>query len=323
MRYVCRIIGSCVALVLFGCAHRTVIAEARHGVPAEYVGSTPGGALVREFLGGLDSHAPCHSISWQLTLSTNQDSGLPSTFIVSTLYHVPTRSNPNRSKDGPKVVSQGIWELLKGAKSRPEAEVYRITASNPQRSLSFVKVGDHLLHLLNPDGSLAVGNGGESYTLNLASCAEKPGDREQVNNAPEISYRISPMATGPTVFGVFEGRTPCQGISRELKKAAHPGCIKAKWRVTLYQNPETSAPTTYKVEGSLFREGAREGTWSITHGAAIDANATVYQLNPAQSQPALLLLKGDDNVLFFLNQNRELLVGHAEFSYTLNRATAK
>jgi len=323
MRYMTRFVAGCVAVLLCGCAHRTAIVEARDSLATEYVGSTPGGALVREFLGGLASNTACHSISWQIALSTNQNSGLPSTFSASALYHVPTRGNPNRSEDGPEVALQGTWEILKGAKSRPGAAVYRIAASNPQRSLSFVKIGNHLLHLLNPDGSLAIGNGGESYTLNPASRAEKPGDRDQVNNAPEISYKISPMATGPTVFGVFEGRTPCQGISRELKKEAHPGCIKSKWRVTLYQDPRTSAPTTYKVEGSLFRQGAREGMWSITRGAAIDANATVYQLSATSTQPALLLLKGDDNVLFLLDQKRELLVGHAEFSYTLNRAAAK
>jgi hypothetical protein len=258
-----------------------------------------------------------------VTLSTNHGDGPASTFKASALYHVPSHSNTNRSEDGPKVTLHGTWEILKGAVPRPWAVVYRLTTGKPQRSLSFAMVGDSLLHLLNPDGSLAVGNGGESYTLNLASRAEKPGDRDQVNNAPEISYKISPMAMGPTVFGVFEGRTPCHGISHQLKLSPHAGCIKSKWRITLYHNPETSAPTTYKVEGSLFREGAREGTWGIDRGAAIDANATVYQLNATPSQPSLLLLKGDNNVLFFLNQNRELLVGHAEFSYTLNRAVVK
>ena len=147
----------------------------------------------------------------------------------------------------------------------------------------------------------------------------------QVNDAAaaEISYKISPLATSPTVFGVFEGRTPCQGIARGLKQSPHPGCIKAKWRATLYQNPETSTPTTYKVEGSLFRESARKGTWSIIRGAKTDPNATVYRLDATQTQPALFLLKADDNVLFILNQNREPMVGHADFSYTLNRATRK
>jgi hypothetical protein len=272
---------------------------------------------------GMASNAPCHSIAWQITFFTNQNTAPPSTFRLTALHRVPTRSNPNQSEDGPAVALDGKWEIFKGAGSNSEAVVYRINTTQPRRSLSFVKVGDHLLHLLNQDGSLAIGDGGESYTLSRADRAEKPGDRSQVNNVPAISYRISQLATGPTVFGVFEGRTPCHGISYELKLSPHAGCIKSKWRVTLYQDPETSAPTTYKVEGSPFREGAREGTWSMTRGAATGANEIVYQLNATPIQPALFFLKGDDNVLFFLNQDRELLVGHAEFSYTLNRVTPK
>lgn len=30
-------------------------------------------------------------------------------------------------------------------------------------------------------------------------------------------------------------------------------------------------------------------------------------------------MKGDDNVLFFLDKDRNLLVGNSDFSYTLNR----
>jgi hypothetical protein len=160
--------------------------------------------------------------------------------------------------------------------------VYRINADQPQRSLSFVKVGENLLHLLNPDGSLMVGHGGWSYTLNGAHRAEKRVDRSLAINAPDMSYKILPLATGPTVFGVFEGRSPCHGIARELKIPQHAGCLKVKWRVTLYQDPETSAPTTYRAEGSLHRERAREGAWSIIRGATTDPSAIVYQLNLTQ-----------------------------------------
>ena len=310
-------------LWLPGCAHRDAITGAQNSVAAEFVGSTPADPLAREFLGGLASNTPCHSIKWQLTLLTNLSTEGSATFNLAALYRVPTHSNSNRSEDGPKVSLHGTWDLGKGAMSRPEAAVYRINVETPQRSLSFVRLSEGLLHLVNPDGSLAIGNGGESYTLNRADLSEKPGDMALAMSAPEISYRISPLSTGVTVFAVFEGRTPCHGIARELKIPQHGGCIKAKWRVTLFRNPETLGPTIYKVEGSLFRENAREGTWSVTRGAATDPNATVYQLNPTQTQPALLLWKGDANVLFFLNQAREPLIGHADFSYTLNRVPAK
>ena len=276
----------------------------------------PDGALAREFVGGIASTAAVHCISWRLTFSAQIVDAISGTFKLAAAYEVPTRSNPNRGEAGPKVTSEGTWEIVKGAKFNLAAPVYRLTTAKSGRTVSFVKVSDALLHLLDEDKSLMNGTGGWSCTLNRADAAEKPGVESPTS---EMSYTISPRATGPNVFGVFEGRTPCNGISRELNRPEKAGCIKAKWRVTLYKNPETSAPTTYKVEGSLFRQGAREGIWSIVHGIATDSKAIVYRLEPAAADPALLLLKGDDNVLFFLNQKQKPMVGHADFSYTLNR----
>jgi hypothetical protein len=45
----------------------------------------------------------------------------------------------------------------------------------------------------------------------------------------------------------------------------------------------------------------------------------VYRLTPGSNGTALYLLKGDNNVLFFLDQKEQLLVGNLYFSYTLNR----
>src|SRR5439155_11971301 len=131
---------------------------------------------------------------------------------------------------------------------------------------------------------------------------------------PSESYTLSPLASGENVFGVFEGRTPATGIARELKIDTEDR-TKVKWRVTLYQDPKTKAPTTYKVENSFLRDKRREGTWS---GERRDG-AVVYHLAATKTEGGLFLLKGDDNVLFFLWQDRKPLVGHADFSYTLNR----
>jgi hypothetical protein len=55
------------------------------------------------------------------------------------------------------------------------------------------------------------------------------------------------------------------------------------------------------------------------HGTESDPHAIIYRLEPAKGHALLHLLKGDDNVLFFLDKKQKPLVGHAEFSYTLNR----
>ena len=323
MKRVIQIVGSSIALLLVCLSPRGAIASDQKLAATEFVGSTLGDALPREFLGGLATNAPCHCITWHITLSAHDKAALSGVYNLTASYQVPTRDNTNRSEPGPKVAAKGRWEILKGTTSRPDAVIYRFTSEKSERSLSFLKVGENLLHLLGPDANLMVGNGGWSYTLNRADRAEKPADESATQEAPTTSYKIAPMATGPAVFGVFEGRSPCHGISRELKLPQYTGCTKVKWRVTLYQNPETSAPTTYKVEGTLHRQTPREGTWSIIQGAKTDPKAAVYQLNPTQTEAALLLLKADDNVLLFLNQDREPLVGNADFSYTLNRVAAK
>jgi hypothetical protein len=186
--------------------------------------------------------------------------------------------------------------------------------------LSLLRISDDILHVLNTDGSLMVGNGGWSYTLNRRDALEPAVDPALVAADPGDEGRtISPLSTGSHVFGVFEGRTPCQAVARVLGIAARPACWKAKWRVTLFNDPQTHKPTTYKLEGTLFRSAAREGNWRMASGAAGDPKATVYELTSGSGQREMRLLKGDHNVLFFLDEQRRPLTGTARNAYTLDR----
>jgi hypothetical protein len=202
----------------------------------------------------------------------------------------------------------------KGIASNPGAVIYELNGA-----LALAEVGPGALHILNADRSLMVGDGGYSYTLNRTENAEEGVDAQAARSQPEMSYELTTVEDGPDLLGIFEGRTPCQGIARDLKMPVPPACTKLKWRVTLYRNAESLEPTTYKAEGGLFPGGPREGQWTLVHGNQQDANAIVYRLGTREGEPALLLLKGDDNVLFFLDQNEILLVGNSDYSYTLNR----
>lgn len=125
----------------------------------------------------------------------------------------------------------------------------------------------------------------------------------------------------PTVAGIFVGRTPCQELAKELHQPVAADCFKLKWKLILYQDPATRSPTTYRLEGTPYRQHVREGTWKMTTGTKTDPNATVYQLDPDQPDRSVYLLKGDDNVLFFLTNDRQVLIGNADFGYTLNRSS--
>lgn len=151
--------------------------------------------------------------------------------------------------------------------------------------------------------------------LLLISCASLLAVAQSANS--ERSPASAPSSA--EVFGVFEGKSPCQGIVTLLNVPCKEACTKIKWRLTLYQDPVTHAPTTFALEGLLWRDPPRTGKWTMVKGSKIDPAAIVYQLDPEAPGGFLSFLKGDDNVLFFLDKNRDLLVGNIKHSYTLNR----
>jgi len=188
--------------------------------------------------------------------------------------------------------------------------------SNTGRSISFRQVSSTLIHLLDEKDHLMPGTAGWSYTLSRADVTDDPGRPELVFGG---SYTLSPRETGSTLFGMFGGRTPCTRLVRALHITLNDGCQRLKWRVTLLQNPTTHEPTRYKIEGSLHHT-AREGTWRIVHGTAVDRDAVVYQLDATATEGPMLLWRADDNVLFLLDERKQPLVGTVDFSYTLSRS---
>ena len=129
----------------------------------EFVGTTPCDTRSREFVGGVATNSPCHSITWHLTLLTDRNGG---TYSLVTTYGLPGRNDPNQIEPGPQMTLKGRWEADRGRKSDAGAMVYRLRSPDGQKSVSLARVGEHLLHFLAEDNSLMIGNAGWSYTLN-------------------------------------------------------------------------------------------------------------------------------------------------------------
>jgi hypothetical protein len=124
---------------------------------------------------------------------------------------------------------------------------------------------------------------------------------------------------GPQVHGYFEGRSPCQEIIALLKAPERDECIKIKWQLLLFQDPVTKTPTTYALGGFAWRNPPKTGKWKIVKGTKEDPDAVVYQLDSDDSHGFLSFLVVENNLLFFLDKDRNLLVGNSRWSYTLNR----
>jgi hypothetical protein len=290
-----------VALVLLGAA-----TQGQTAPPAtKFVGTTPCSAALRAFVGGLAADAPCPAIVWQLDLGVPQQN-TPGWSLVAT-YAAPTATNLDATGLGPRVSVRGKLETT--------AATYRLISSTDQ-SIVFRRVSSTLIHPLDEQNRLMLGNAAFSYTLSRTDAADDPG---QPSQAQEGSYTLSARETGDTVFGIFGGRTPCASLARSLRLTLTDGCQRVKWRITLLQKAGTAEPTTYKIEGS-WHHTARVGPWRVVRGTASDPDAVVYQLDGTATEGPMLLWKADDDVLLMLDEHRQPLVGTIDFSYTLNRA---
>ena len=166
----------------------------------EFVGSSPSGEAIRPLL-QIPADAESDLIEWKLTLH-------PATYELHCKYGQVVQGRPGLGKQIKTLERKGSWTITKGTKSHPKAVVFELDGA-----VSLFQVDSNILHILNPDRSLMVGNGGWSYTLNRREASDKPGER---SFETDMSYPISSLATGPTVFGVFEGRSPCHSIAHEL-----------------------------------------------------------------------------------------------------------
>ncbi len=250
------------------------------GQERKFTGSTPAGAVVRQFL-DLSIKDSIDFIRWRLTAGTSGYS-LNCNFGIG-------KPNTNGFINGGNTVSLNGRLLREGN---------RITLRNGERQLRLVEIHSNLLHPLDTEGNLIVGNGGWSYTL--------------CNEAPELSTRlnITSAPVGLPATQTFEGRTPCGGIY------PFQPCYKLKWLITLHADPSTGQPTACEIWGTGFRaHEPAKGTWRLER----DEDRITYVLKHPGPGGDLYLLKLDENILVFTDASGNLLVGNEDFSYTLNR----
>ena len=157
---------ACVTILLCLAGASSGLSQTRTVTKEEFVGSIPADDISRAFVGGIATNVPCHCISWRLTLSTNLNAPAPAKFTLSATYGLQGKTDPNQLEAGPTVEVQGEWEIVRGTKAKPNAVVYRLYADGRKKSVSLVRVGENILHFLNEDKTLRVGNPGWSYTLN-------------------------------------------------------------------------------------------------------------------------------------------------------------
>ena len=283
-----------------------------------FVGNTPCNVQARPLL-QIPEGADCNQIIWSLVLRQDPQTGAPTTYSLKSSYGMSRQGSNDLVRGGTPVSMDGKWTITTGTKNDPDAIVYQINPDDTRTAISFLKINDDLIHVLSRERSMLVGNGAWSYTLDRMDDQSQTQPNPLSSSLPQPPTRPPqpPMPAGSSVFGVFDGRTPCNEVALEFTGTASlPGCVKIKWRLTLYQDSNTGVPRRYLFMGT---SNYREGIWKIVHGMDGDPEAVIYQLQPDGTQQSFYFLKVDDNHLFMMDSSMKLLVGNEYFSYTLSR----
>lgn len=254
------------------------------GKEKKYTGSTPAANVVRSFL-GIPFSDSIDFVRWKLVLLQDQ-------YQLQCNYGIGKPNTNGFINGGKRIEITGTLQK--------EKNYYHLGYRD--KTLKLAELNADLLHLLDTDNNLLIGNGGWSYTLNNI----EPVKTDQANIIAKQTVLEDSMA--------FEGRTPCN-----VPGIIAPGseCYKLKWYIVLYGNAENKSPGKYKIYGTSWRkESAKTGNWKISTGKD---GRVIYRLNDDKENGFIYLLKLDEHILVFTDAQGKLLVGDEDFSYTLNR----
>ncbi len=130
-----------------------------------FIASTPSSQGTRP-LPGIPANADCELMKWNLILYQDESGKTPATYKLHCLYGLPKQGTTGFIGGGKKVEMEGKWTIIKGTGSNLNAIVYRLNDNKTNKTISFLKLNDDLLHLLDSDQRLMIGSAAWSYTLN-------------------------------------------------------------------------------------------------------------------------------------------------------------
>jgi hypothetical protein len=252
----------------------------------KYSGSTPADAVVRDFL-GIPLSDSVDFIRWYLDINEN-------TYSISCNYGI---GKPNTNG----FIGGGKKAELQGTAKKTDNKYLLLNAG---RQLQLLELNGNLLHILNTDNTLLIGNGGWSYTLNNLSPAA----------SDNLSLHSKQIVIKDSI--AFEGRTPCAvpGIIPVGKS-----CYKLKWWIVLHAGRENNKGHYYLNGTGWYEQGGQRGNWEMI----TRRDGKIFFKLYLEDKPAIHLLKLDEGVVIFTDEQGNLLVGDHDFSYTLNRTERK
>jgi hypothetical protein len=247
----------------------------------KFTASTPANKTVRDFL-NISQGDSIDFIRWKLKIVDLKE------FEFSCSYGI-SKANTNGFVNEKVVAGKGTAELKDGV----------LTVYHQGKMMSMLLLNQNIIHLLDTNGSMMVGNAGWSYTLN------------SITPLAETSFTIKSKNVSFTDSVVFDGRTPCKGIEELMDNRTRAECYKKKWRLSLYKDHSADISGSYKI-GTV---GARTGKWKLIENST---GRPVYSLD-LNNGNTLDLFHVDENIVYIMDKKGSIMVGDHDFSYSLNR----
>ena len=126
-----------------------------------FVGSTPCTQGTRP-LPGIPRDRGCELIKWELRLTGGPAAG---NYTLTCAYGLPKQGTRGFINGGYHLRREGKWKLSKGTTAMPSAAIYRLDPDKPSESISFLRLNENIIHLLDSHQQLMMGTSAWSYTL--------------------------------------------------------------------------------------------------------------------------------------------------------------
>ena len=111
----------------------------------------------------------CMMVEWELTLYMDANTKEPTSYKLKGINRYTVKETNMYSEPGIKSEAEGRWAIVRGTKTNPDAIFYQLNPDKPGMDLSFLKLSDSLLHIVDENKKLMIGNEFFSYTLNRVS----------------------------------------------------------------------------------------------------------------------------------------------------------
>lgn len=140
-----------------------------------FAGTTPCGNVIRPILKiNQEPDCPleecqCIMVEWELTLYMDANTKEPTRYTLKGINRHTVKETNMYSEPGIKSEAEGRWAIVRGTKTNPDAIFYQLNPDKPGMKLSFLKLSDSLLHIVDQNEKLMIGNEFHSYTLNCVS----------------------------------------------------------------------------------------------------------------------------------------------------------